>query len=168
MADNSYQRTPNKHYNFKSGFETNRDKVVDQDNGRQNNPMNLSTSDSTPLDANTTNGTTSPINSITVRTKLPKPMPLTLPTDSPALPMNFQEENGKSNVPGDLDPDPSFSDSSKKSNLLNEINSSKSKKKKRDKKKNIGKTRKMTCQTHRRATILIRPMIVITDAKDKR
>ena len=72
--------------------------------------------DSTPIGTDTTYGKTSPSDLIPVRTKSLKPMPLTLPTDSPALPMNFQEENGKSNVPGDLDPDPSFSDSSKKSN----------------------------------------------------
>ena len=57
-SDRVNRKKAKNHYNFKSGFETNRDKVVDQDNGRQNNPMNLSTSDSTPLDANTTNGTT--------------------------------------------------------------------------------------------------------------
>ena len=51
----------------------------------------------------------SPIDSILFRTKIPEPTPLTRPTE-------FPEQNEKAHVPGDPDPDPSFSDSSKKSN----------------------------------------------------
>ena len=40
--------------------------------------------------------------------------------------------------------------------------------KQRNKKKRLRKTRKITCQTHHRATILIRPTIVITDTNDAR
>ena len=39
--------------------------------------------DSTPLGTNTTNGTTSHINSIPVGTKTPEPTPLTQPTEFP-------------------------------------------------------------------------------------
>ena len=118
----------NNHYNFKSEFETRRDKMLDQDFGRQNDPMGLPTVESTPLGTYTTNETTSPMDSIPFGTKNPDPTPLKRPT-------YFTEENGKAHVPGDLDPDPSLSDSSpKKSNSSNDSNSSKSKKKKRNKK----------------------------------
>ena len=39
-------------YNFKSEFETRRDKMVDQDLGHQNNPMSRPTLESTPLGMN--------------------------------------------------------------------------------------------------------------------
>ena len=71
--------------------------------------MNRPTLDSTPLGTNMNNGTpigmktknrtTSPIESILVRTKMPEPTPLTIPTD-------FTEQNVKLHVPGDPDPDP--------------------------------------------------------------
>ena len=80
------------HYNFKSEFETMRDKVVDQFFGSQNDPMSRPPLDSTPLGTNMTNGTTSPSDLIPVRTKSPKPMPLTLLTY----------------LPGEPDLDPSF------------------------------------------------------------
>ena len=46
------------HYNFKSEFETRRDKVVVQDFERQNDLMSRPQWDSTPLDTNMTNVTT--------------------------------------------------------------------------------------------------------------
>ena len=110
--------------------------MVDQDFGRQNDSMNRPPLDSNPLGTNTTNGTTSPRDSIPVGAKSPEPTPLTLTMDSPTLPTDFPDQNGKVHVPGDPDPDPSLSNSSsKKSNSLNDTNSSKSNKKKRDKKK---------------------------------
>ena len=54
------------HYSLKSDFERRR-KI--QDFGRQNNPMSRPTLDLTPIGKNTTNGTTSPIDSIPVGTK---------------------------------------------------------------------------------------------------
>ena len=95
------------HYNSKSEFENRRDKMVDQDFGRQNDPMSLLNLVLTPIGTNTTNGKTSPIDSIPVRTKTPDPTPQTRPTE-------FLEQNGKLYVPGDPDPDPSLSYSSPK------------------------------------------------------
>ena len=72
-----------------------------------------------------TNGTTSPIDSIPVGTKMPEPTPQTRPTDFPTLPTDLLEKNGKAHVPGDPDPDPSSSDSSSnESNLSKDSNSS--------------------------------------------
>ena len=107
--------------------------MLDQDFGRKNDPMSQPPLDSTPLGRNTTNGTTSPSDSIPVETKLPKPTPLTLTTDSPALPTD---------LPVDRYPDPSSSYSSNNYNLLNDTNSSKSNKKKRDKKEKCRKDKK--------------------------
>ena len=75
--------------------------MVDQDFGRQNDLMSRPTLESTTLGKKTTNGTTSPIDSIPVRTKTPEPTPLTLPTE-------FPEQNRKAHVPGNLDPCMSF------------------------------------------------------------
>ena len=61
--------------------------------------------ESTRLGTSMTNGTTSHIESIHVGTKTTKPTPQTQPTE-------FPEQNGKLHVPGELDPDPSSSDSS--------------------------------------------------------
>ena len=73
--------------------------------------------DSTHFGTNTTNGTTSPIDLIPVRTKTPEPTPQTRPIDSSTPLTDSSEQNGKAHVPGDQDPDPSSSDSSlKKSN----------------------------------------------------
>ena len=99
--------------------------------------------ESTPLGTNTTNGTTSPIGSIPVEKKTPKPMPLTPPKDLPAPPTDFPEQNGKAHIPGDPDTDPSLSDSSSnKSNSLKNSKFSKSIKKRSDKKKKRRKQRK--------------------------
>ena len=76
------------------------------------------------------------------------PEPLTHPTE-------FLDENGKGHVLDKPDPDPLLSDLSLK-------------KKKHDKKKSVVKTGKMTRQTHHRATVLIRPKTVITDANNVR
>ena len=76
--------------------------MLDQDFGRQNDPMSRPTLDSTPIGTDTTNGTTSPIDSIPVGTKMPEPMPMTRPTE-------FPEQNGKAHVLGDPDPYPSSS-----------------------------------------------------------
>ena len=101
--------------------------MVNQYFGRQNDPVIRPPLDTIPIGTDMNNRTTSPIESIPVRTKLPEPTPLTLPTD-------FPEQNGKLYVPGYPDLDPSLPDSSsKKSNLCNDINSSKSNKNKRDK-----------------------------------
>ena len=113
-------------YNTKTDFETRKE---NQYFWRQNNSISRPPLDSTPLGTNTTNRTISPIDSIPVETKTSYPTPLIRPTE-------FPQQNGKSHVPGELDPDPSLSDSlSKKSNLPKDINYSKSIKKKRDKKK---------------------------------
>ena len=59
------------------------------------------------------------------------------------LPTDFLEQNGKAHVSGEPDPYPSSSDSlSKKSNLSNDSNSSKSIIKKSDKRKNRQKHKK--------------------------
>ena len=124
-------------YDFNSDFETRREEVVDQDFGHQNDSMSQPPLYLTPLGINTTNRTTSPSDSIPDRTKSPEPTPLTLITDSPAPPTDFPEQNGKADVPGDPDPEPSLSNAlSKKSNSSNYTNSSQSNKKKLDKKKN--------------------------------
>ena len=124
------------YYNFKSEFETGREKMADQDFGRQNYPISQPTLDLTPLGKNSTNRTTSPIDSIPVGTKTPDTMPLSQPTV-------FPEKNGKAHVPGDPNTYPSSSDaSSNKPNSSNDSNYSKSKKKKRDKKKNCRKDKK--------------------------
>ena len=94
-------------------------KRVDQYFGRQNDPMSRPTLGLTPLGMNTTNRTTSPIDSVPVGTENTEPTPLTRPIELP-------EQNGKSHVPGDPDPEPSLLDSlSKKSNFSNDSNSSK-------------------------------------------
>ena len=91
---------------------------------------------STPLGTNTTNGKTSPIDSIPGGTKTPEPTPLTRPTE-------LSEQNVKLHVPGEPDPDPSSSDSPlNKYNSSKGSNSSKSIKNKSDKKKNHRKHKK--------------------------
>ena len=102
------------HYNFKSKFRNRREKVVDQDFGRQNDPMSRPPLDSTPLGTATANGTMLPSDSIPVEKRSPKPT-------SPEL---------KTDLTGDPDLDPSLSYSPKKYNLLNDTNSSKTKRKK--------------------------------------
>ena len=72
--------------------------------------------DSTPFGTNTTNGTTSLIESIPVETRITEPTPQKLQTDSPKLPMDLPNQNGKAHVPGNLDPDPSSDSSSKNIN----------------------------------------------------
>ena len=68
--------------------------------GRQIDPMSQPTLESTTLGTNKTNGTTSPVDSIPVGTKMPELIPPALTTD----------------LTGNLDPDPSLSDSSRKYN----------------------------------------------------
>ena len=129
IADRVIGTKAKNHHNFKSEFETRRDKMVDQYFGRQNDPMSQPNLNSTPLGTNKNNKTTSPIDSIPVITKMPEPTPLTRRTE-------LSEQNGKAHVPGDPDPEKSLSElSSKKSNSSNDSKSNKSKKKKRDKKK---------------------------------
>ena len=62
-----------KKYSHKTDFETRRE---NQDFGRQNISISQPPLDSTPIDNNTTNGTTSPIESIPVRKKTTDPTPL--------------------------------------------------------------------------------------------
>ena len=103
-------RTESKHnYNFKNVFKTRKDKVVDQDFGHQNDsmsrphleltPMSQPPLDSTPLgtNRNNENNVTNWLDSS--RKKKSDPTPLTRQTE-------FPEQNEKSHVPGDLDPDP--------------------------------------------------------------
>ena len=92
-----------------------------QDFERENISMSPPNLDSTPIVLNTTNRTRSPIESITVGTKMLVPTPLTQPTE-------FPEQNGKLHITDDLDLEPSLSDSS-------------SKKKKHDKNKKRRKNR---------------------------
>ena len=102
-------RTRSEHnYNAKTDFETRRE---NQDFGRQNNYMSRPPLDLTILGTNTTNGTMSPIYSIQSKTKMTEPTPRTPPTDYPTLPTDLPEQNGKAHVLGDLNPDPSSSDS---------------------------------------------------------
>ena len=70
-------------------------------------------------------------------------------------PTEFSKENEKEHVPDDPDPELSSSDLSSKKN-------------KHNKKKNVVSAGTMTHQTHHRATIMIRPMTVITDASDSK
>ena len=81
---------------------------------RQNISMIRPPLESTPFGTNTTNRPTSPIDSITIRTKTPEPTPRTRTTNSPTLPKYLPYQNGKAHILGDLDPDPSLSDSSSK------------------------------------------------------
>ena len=71
------------HFNLKSEFETRREKMADKDFRRQNSSMSQPLLDSTPLYTKTTNGTTSPIESIPVGTKMPEPTPMTRTTELP-------------------------------------------------------------------------------------
>ena len=86
-ADRVIRTRSEQNYSAKTDFETRRE---NQDFGRQTNSMSRPSLDLTPLGTNTKNGTTPPIDSITVGTKTPEPMPLspptyflTLQTDSP-------------------------------------------------------------------------------------
>ena len=60
--------------------------MVDQDFGRRHDPMSRPPLKSTPLGTNMTNRPTSPIDSILVRKKLPKPTSPKLPADLPGDP----------------------------------------------------------------------------------
>ena len=61
----------------------------------QNISMSQPPLNSTHFGTNTSNRTTSPIDSITVGEKIPDPMPLTQPMDSPTLPTDSSEIKGK-------------------------------------------------------------------------
>ena len=99
--------------------------------------------ESTPLGTNTTNRTTSPIDLIPVGTKTLDHTSQTRPTDFSTLPTYLPEQNGKSHVPGDPDPDQSSTNSSaKKYNSSKNTNTSKSIKNKPDKKKKRRKYKK--------------------------
>ena len=127
-------------YSSKTYFETRRE---NQYFGRQNNSMSRPPLYLTHFGKNTTNGTTSPIDLVSVGTKTPEPTLQTRPTDSPTLPTNLPEQNGKAHVPGDSDLDPSWSySSSNKYNLSKDTNSSQSIKNKHNKKKKIQKHKK--------------------------
>ena len=94
-------------------------------------------------------------------TRLNENIPMTrLNDNSPLTRQTGFSDNEKGHVPDNLDPEPSSSDSS----LKKSFSDLSSKKNNRDKKKNVVKTGKMTCQTHLRSTIQTRPMTVITDA----
>ena len=104
--------------------------------------------ESTPIGMNTTNRTTSPIDSIHVVTKTPDLTPLTQPTESPTQPTDYSKQIGKAHIPVDLESDPSWSDSSSsKSDLSNDSNYSESKSKKRNKKSVVNEQNR-TRQTH--------------------
>ena len=132
-ADRGISTSSEQDYNAKKYFETRRE---NQYFGRQNNSMRRPHLDSTPLGTNRTNRTTSHIDSNPVGKKTPEPTPLTRPIESP-------EQNGKAHVPGELDPDPTSSDSSSnKSNSSKDRNYSKFIKKKHNKKKKRCKHKK--------------------------
>ena len=77
-------------------------------------------------------------------------------------------EKRKTHIPGELDPDPSSSDSlSHKSNSPKDSNYSKSSKKKAIRRKSVINTKKRTRQNHHRS-ILIRPTTVTTYAKQQK
>ena len=120
----------------------------------------------TPFGTKTTNRTTSPIESIPVGTEMSYPIPRTLPTDSPTLPTESSEKNGKAHVPGDPDPDPSSSDSSSK-NLISRMTPITVNQIKRNaiRRKSVGNTIYRTRQFHRRE-ILIFPTTVTTYASN--
>ena len=80
--------------------------MVDQNFGRQNDSMSRPPLESTPIGTSTAKGTTLPSDLITVGTKSPEPTPLTLTTDSETLPTAFSNQNVKSHLPVDPDPDP--------------------------------------------------------------
>ena len=101
-ADRVSRTKAKNYYNFKSEFETRRDKMLDQNFGCQNYPMSQPLLDLNPLGTNTTNKKTSPIGSIKIGTRTPEPTPLTRPTE-------LTEKNGKVHVPGEPDPDLSLS-----------------------------------------------------------
>ena len=131
---------PEQYYSSKTDFECRRE---NQDFEGQNISFSRPLLDLTPFVTNTTNVTTSPNDSTPVRTNKPELTPRTRPTDLPTLPRYSSEKKGKARVPGDLDPNPSLSDSSsKRYNLPNDINSSKSIKRKPDKKKYCRKHKK--------------------------
>ena len=105
--------------------------------------MSLPPLESTDFGTNTTNGTTSIINSITAEKKFQTPYH----EHNKWIHQHYQQihhsKKVKSHVPGEPDLDPSSSDSSsKKSNLSNDINSSKSNKKECNKKKKRHKHKK--------------------------
>ena len=102
-ADRIIRKRSEQKYSSKTDFETRRES---QDFGRQNNSMSRPPVYSTSIGTNTTNITTSPIDLIPVRTKMPEPTPQTLPADYLTLPTDLPEQNGKSHIPGDPDPYP--------------------------------------------------------------
>ena len=106
-ADRVIKTNAKNHYNFKSEFETRRDKMVDQYFGCQNDHMSRPTFYSTPIGTNTTNGTTSSIDSIPVKTKTPEPTPEPTPMTQPK---ELTDRNGKAHTTGDPDSYPSLSD----------------------------------------------------------
>ena len=79
------------------------------------------------------------------------PTPMTLPMDSPTLPIDLPEKNGRAHVTGDPDPDPSLSDSSSKKYLIYRMTKIHVNKIKRNAiiRKSIRNTKKRTCQAHR-------------------
>ena len=102
-------------YSYKTDFNIWRG---NQDFGRQNISMSRPPLDSTHIGINTTNETTSPIDSIPVETKMPEPMPLKRPmessiqsTESSTRPTYYAKQKVKAHVPEDPESDPSSSDS---------------------------------------------------------
>ena len=55
---------------------------------------------------NTTNGTMSPIDSITTGTKTPDPTPRTQPMESSTQPTDYSKQKIKVHIPVDLESDP--------------------------------------------------------------
>ena len=74
--------------------------MVDQDFGHQHNSMSPPPLGLNPLGTKMTKVTTSPSDFIPAGTKLPEPMPLTLPTDSPTLLTDLLEKNEKRTYQG--------------------------------------------------------------------
>ena len=111
------------YYSFRTDFQNWKG---NQDFGRQNISMN-------PIGTNTTKGTTSPIDSIPVRTKTPHPTPRTQPTELSTQPTDPSKRKEKAYLPADPESNPSFSDSSSsESDFSGDSSYRKSKEKKRN------------------------------------
>ena len=104
-------------YSSKTDFETRKE---NQDFGYQNISMSRPPLESTPLGINTTNGTTTEIDSIPVENKTLDPAPQTVPTDLPTLPTDSQKGKETAHVPAEPKSDPSLSEFSSQ-NLIHQM-----------------------------------------------
>ena len=127
-------------YSYKIDFQNGRE---NQDFGRQIISMSWPPLELNTIGMNKTNITTSPIDLMTIVTKIPEPMPRTRPTESLTRPIEYLKWKGKPHVPADPESDPWSSDSSSsKSDFLADSNYNKSKSKTLNKKKRFHKHKK--------------------------